>query len=124
MDDDFSTPEGLAALFDLVREGNRRLDAGEAAGEQAAGYDEIVGVLGLAEPALGLADLAGPLADLAGAYGGAADGPEAAVEALIARRARARAEAAWALGDEIRDRLGELGIVLEDGPDGTAWRRR
>jgi cysteinyl-tRNA synthetase len=124
MDDDFNTAEGLAVLFDLVREGNRRLDSGEDAGEQAAAYDEIVGVLGVAEPATGLDDLSGPLTELAAAYGVDAGGSEAAVEALIARRAQARREAAWALGDEIRDRLGELGIVLEDGPDGTVWRRR
>ena len=49
---------------------------------------------------------------------------EATLQALIARRARARAEAAWALGDQIRDRLGALGVLLEDGPDGTIWRRR
>ncbi|OFW52778.1 MAG: cysteine--tRNA ligase [Actinobacteria bacterium RBG_16_70_17] len=124
MDDDFNTAEAMAVLFDLVREGNRRLDAGEDAGEQAAAYDEIMGVLGLAEPAAGLDDLAGPLAGLAAAYGLGAEGPSAAVDALIARRAQARREAAWALGDEIRDGLGELGILLEDGPDGTVWRRR
>ena len=89
-----------------------------------AAYDEIVGVLGLAEPAVDLGDLADPLRDLAAAYDLAAAGPEGVVEALIARRAQARREAAWALGDEIRDRLGELGILLEDGPDGTVWRRR
>ncbi len=123
MDDDFNTAEAMAALFDLVREGNRRLDAGEEAGAQAAAYDEIVGVLGLAEPAAGLDDLAGPLADLAAAYGVGAEGPSAALAALVARRAQARREAAWALGDEIRDRLGALGIMLEDGPDGTVWHR-
>jgi len=124
MDDDFNTAEAMAVLFDLVREGNRRLDAGEDAGEQAAAHDDIMGVLGLAEPAAGLDDLAGPLAGLAAAYGLVAEGPSAAVDALIARRAQARREAAWALGDEIRGGLGELGILLEDGPDGTVWRRR
>ncbi|HUU61776.1 MAG TPA: cysteine--tRNA ligase [Acidimicrobiia bacterium] len=124
MDDDFNTAEAMAVLFDLVREGNRRLDAGEEAGTQAAAYDEIVGVLGLVEPAAGLDDLAGPLAGLAAAYGLVAEGPSAAIDALIARRAQARREAAWALGDEIREGLGELGILLEDGSDGTVWRRR
>jgi cysteinyl-tRNA synthetase len=123
MDDDFNTAEALGGLFDAVREGNRRLDAGEEAGGQAAAYDEIVGVLGLAEPASDLDDLAGPLADLAAAHGLAVGGPAAALDALIARRARARTEAAWALGDEIRDHLGKLGVLLEDGPDGTTWRR-
>jgi cysteinyl-tRNA synthetase len=124
MDDDFGTPEGLAVLFDLVREGNRQLDAGEDAGEQAAAYDVIMEVLGLAEPAVDLDDLADSLAELAAAYGLSAEGAAAALDALIARRARARTESAWGLGDEIRDRLAGLGILLEDGPDGTVWRRR
>jgi len=81
-------------------------------------------VLGLAEPAAGLDDLAGRLAGLAAVYDLAAEGPSAVVDALIARRAQARREAAWALGDEIRDRLSALGILLEDGPDGTVWHRR
>ena len=123
MDDDFNTAEAMAVLFEVVREGNRRLDAGEEAGAQAAAYDEMVGVLGVAEPPAGLDDLAGPLADLAADYGLAAERPAETLEVLIARRDRARVEAAWALGDEIRDRLGALGILLEDGPDGTAWRR-
>ena len=124
MDDDFNTAGAMGVLFDLVREGHRRLDEGEDAGPQAAAYDTIVGVLGLAEPASGLDDLAGPLGALATAVGVEAGEPAATLEALIARRAQARAEAAWALGDQIRDRLGALGIVLEDGADGTVWRRR
>ncbi|MBM3696501.1 MAG: cysteine--tRNA ligase [Actinobacteria bacterium] len=124
MDDDFNTAAALGILFDLVREGNRRLDAGEEAGPQAAAYDTIVGVLGLVEPAMDLDDLAGPLAALAADIGVEAGDPGAVVAALVGRRARARAEAAWALGDRIRDGLGALGILLEDGPDGTVWRRR
>jgi len=124
MDDDFNTAGAMGVLFDLVREGHRRLDEGEDAGSQAAAYDAIVEVLGLAEPASGLDDLAPSLGALAGDLGLEAEGSAAALEALIARRARARAEAAWALSDEIRDRLAALGILLEDGPDGTLWRRR
>ena len=51
MDDDFNTAGAMGVLFDLVREGHRRLDEGEDAGSQAAAYDAIIGVLGLAEPA-------------------------------------------------------------------------
>jgi cysteinyl-tRNA synthetase len=124
MDDDFNTAAAMGVLFDLVREGHRRLDEGEDAGPQAAAYDTIIGVLGLAEPASGLDDLAGPLGALAASVGVETGEPAVTLEALIARRTRARAEAAWALGDQIRDRLGALGVVLEDGPDGTVWRRR
>jgi cysteinyl-tRNA synthetase len=46
------------------------------------------------------------------------------VELLISLRSGAREARNWALADEIRDRLSELGIILEDGPSGTAWRKR
>jgi cysteinyl-tRNA synthetase len=124
MDDDVNTAAAMGVLFDLVREGHRRLDEGEDAGPQAAAYDAIIGVLGLAEPSSGLDDLAPVLAVLAAEVGVEAGNPEATLEALLAKRTQARAERAWALGDQIRDRLGALGILLEDGPDGTLWRRR
>jgi cysteinyl-tRNA synthetase len=124
MDEDFNTAEALAVLFETVREGNRLVDSGEDAGPCATAFDQIVGVLGLAEPEAGLDDLAEALAGLTTEFGLEAAGPAAALEALLTRRDRARAEGAWGLGDAIRDRLGGLGIVLEDGPDGTLWRRR
>ena len=46
------------------------------------------------------------------------------VELLISLRSGAREARNWALADQIRDRLSELGIMLEDGPSGTAWRKR
>jgi cysteinyl-tRNA synthetase len=124
MDDDFNTAAAMGVLFDLVRDGHRRLDEGEDAGSQAAAYDAIIGVLGLAEPSSDLDDLAPALAVLAAEVGVEAGEPAATLDALLARRTAARAERAWALGDQIRDRLAALGIVLEDGPDGTLWRRR
>ena len=45
------------------------------------------------------------------------------VELLIAVRAQLRAARQWALADEIRQRLSKLGIILEDGPTETTWRR-
>jgi cysteinyl-tRNA synthetase len=48
---------------------------------------------------------------------------EAAINALIEQRAEARATRDFATSDRIRDELAEQGIVLEDGPDGTIWRR-
>jgi cysteinyl-tRNA synthetase len=42
---------------------------------------------------------------------------------IIELRAQARKEKNWALSDRIRDRLGSLGITLEDRPDGTTWKK-
>jgi hypothetical protein len=45
------------------------------------------------------------------------------IDTLVDIRARLRAEQHWALADEVRDRLAEMGIVLEDGPTATTWKR-
>ncbi len=124
MDDDFNTAAGLAALFDAVREGNRRLDVGEDAASLVAAYDVIVDVLGLAEPDESIADLTGDLAALATSLGVPAGADAAAtVEVLVDHRERARADRDWAAADAVRDQLAGLGIHLEDGPDGTRWHR-
>jgi cysteinyl-tRNA synthetase len=111
MDNDFNTPDALAALHDLVRAINRARDAAApvAAIEAAqARLRELAGVLGLtlAEPVAAVADsLVDPLVGL-----------------LIDVRADLRAAKQWALADTIRDRLSELGVALEDGPTGTTYR--
>lgn len=46
------------------------------------------------------------------------------VDLLVAMRSRLRSDGAWALSDMIRDGLSSLGVVVEDGPSGTTWRRR
>ncbi len=123
MDDDFNTAGGLAALFDAVREGNRRLDAGEDAAALVAAYDEIVEVLGLAEPVETVDDLASELAGLADRFGIDAAGAGVILHALVERREQARSSRDWAAADAVRDALAALGIRLEDGPDGTRWHR-
>jgi cysteinyl-tRNA synthetase len=123
MDDDFNTAEAMAVLFDVVRDGNRLADSGEDAAPQAVAYDEICAVLGLAEPEQTLDDLGTDLIELAEAHGSYAGTPEAALKVLIAARTAAREARDWAVSDAIRGRLSELGVVLEDGPDGTTWHR-
>ncbi len=123
MDDDFNTARAMAVLFDVIREGNRHLDEGEDASPLAAAFDAITGVLGLAESRMSLDDLAEGLQALAGEFGARPGTAGETVEALIARRNTARTGKDWAAADGIRDRLAEMGILLEDGADGTSWHR-
>ncbi|RUO47696.1 cysteine--tRNA ligase [Pseudidiomarina aquimaris] len=112
MDDDFNVPEALPVLYDLAREIHRAEDATKAA-RYAAALRHFGAVLGLLQQA--------PEAFLQGGAGAEVDA--AAVEALIQQRNDARAAKDWAAADAARDQLTELGIELEDTPQGTRWRR-
>jgi cysteinyl-tRNA synthetase len=113
MNDDFNTPEAIAVLFDLARAVNRaREQNAPEAGRLAATLRELGGRLGLLQ--------ADPEDYLQGASSG---GDDAEIQALVDARLQARAQRNWAEADRIRDRLTELGILLEDGADGTRWRR-
>ena len=117
MDDDFNTPLAYSALFDLAREVNRvKAENGAAADGLAARLRQLAGVLGLLaqDPEQFLQS------------GAQSDDAEqvAEIESLIVMRNNARKEKNWAQADVARDRLNELGIVLEDGAAGTTWRRK
>jgi cysteinyl-tRNA synthetase len=116
MEDDFNTPEALAALFELVREINRaRADSpGRAAGLGAL-LRRLGGLLGLLQD--------DPEAFLRGGETGAEGLSDQEIEDLIDRRAQAKADKRWPEADAIRDQLKAAGIVLEDSPAGTTWRR-
>ena len=117
MDDDFNTPEALAVLFDLVREINRlRAEDQAAAAALGAELRALGGVLGL---------LGEDAEDyLRGHPEEAAGGLTAAeIEDRIQRRAQAREARNWAEADRLRDELQQAGILLEDSPSGTTWRR-
>jgi cysteinyl-tRNA synthetase len=100
------------------------LDAREDAGPITAAYDIITGVLGIDEPFDSLEDAASRLAALAVEAEVEPGDPRMVVERLIAKRARARVDRDFETGDRIRDSLAGLGIILEDGADGTTWHRR
>lgn len=113
MDDDFNTPEAFAVLFDLARSINRE----EAVDEKlklAATLKSLAGVLGLLQ--------LDPDAYLKGDNDTDSDFA-AQVEQLIVKRNGARQSKNWAEADAARDELNALGVVLEDGPEGTTWRK-
>ena len=106
MDDDMNTPRAMAALFDLVREINRASENGNGTVQARETLRELAGVLGLTLERTDGGGDAAPLVDL-----------------LVQTRAELRAARMYAQADGIRDRLEELGYVLEDGPGGTTWKR-
>jgi cysteinyl-tRNA synthetase len=109
MDDDFNTPEAVAVLFDLAGEVNRGGSPALAAQLRALG-----GVLGLLQR--------DPTEFLQSApdSGGLSD---AEINQLIQARNAARAAKKYPESDRIRKQLLDAGIVLEDAPSGTTWRR-
>ncbi|MBD2809374.1 cysteine--tRNA ligase [Xenorhabdus sp. Vera] len=115
MNDDFNTPEAYSVLFDMAREINRlKTESMAAANGLAAELRKLSGVLGLLEQE--------PEHFLQG--GAQTDDDVAQIEALIKQRNDARKNKEWALADVARNQLNEMGIELEDGPQGTIWRRK
>ena len=117
MDDDFNTPEALAVLFDLTREINRARQQDQA--QAAVLADELIhlgAALGLLQD-----DPERYLRSSAAAQQGGLSDQE--IEALIQQRLAARTSKNWAEADRIRDLLKAGNVLLEDGPQGTNWRR-
>jgi len=110
MDDDFNTADAISVIFELVRECNS-LSADSGSSKEFAiktldVFNELVDVLGL---------LYGEVDD---------NNIDNEVEALITARQTARAEKNWAAADAIRDKLNDMGIILEDTPQGIRWKRQ
>ncbi len=119
MDDDFGTPRAIATLFDLGREVNTLLNSGKPASRATLeAMDEVYRTLG--------GDVLGILFDDGAGRGNASqadhDVVDGLVRMLIDMRQEARLAREWARADAIRDQLGDIGISLEDGPEGTRWR--
>ncbi|MCX8125906.1 MAG: cysteine--tRNA ligase, partial [Dehalococcoidia bacterium] len=106
MDDDFNTPQAIATLFDLVREVNRNHEAGLDVTEAQDTLRELASVLGFS-----LKGEAGP-------------SPEAVpfIELLVKTREELRRAKQWAIADQLRKDLSELGVVVEDTPKGPVWK--
>ena len=107
LDDDLNVSAALAALFDLVRELNRRIERRTLSTADAAcaldrlrDLDQVLAILPEPEPGL--------------------DGE---TQALLDARAAARAARDWAASDRLRDELAARGVAVEDTRDGQRWRR-
>ena len=114
MDDDFNTPQALAALFDLARAINQAGDSGLGFGKAKSVLLELArNVLGLKLETLEFSREASPEI-------------EARVNRLVEERNRLRVVRQWQKADEIRAKLAELGAVLEDTPEGVkiVWKRK
>ncbi len=111
MDDDFNTAGALAVLFELVRSINTARDAGvggEPFANAQATLRELASVLGLRlESAKAQSQDIAPFVDL-----------------LVELRTELRKAKQFQLADSVRARLADLGIVLEDGPQGTRWKTK
>jgi cysteinyl-tRNA synthetase len=128
MDDDFNTPEALAALQTLATEVNKAKSAGRAddaarLGAELVALGRVLGVLQFAPAEF----LRKPKQPAPGAEGESVSGAslsEADIERLIAERKEARRSKDFKRADGVRKQLADSGIVLEDKPDGTTeWRR-
>ena len=107
MDDDLNTADALAAIFTLAKDINIMVAAEPtkvACEEALKVFDELCDVLGIL-------------------YNKSDNDLDAEVEELIAKRTEARKNKNFAEADAIRDKLKEMGIVLEDTPQGVKWRR-
>ena len=108
LEDDLNTADGIAAVFDLVRDINT-LALGKGESRQTVEYaakvfDTLTDVLGLV-------------------YNRKEEKSDSEIDALIEARTQARKDKNWAEADRIRDELKDMGIILEDTPQGVKWHR-
>lgn len=116
MADDLNTPAAIAVLFEMARESNRlKKDEAAAAGAIAARLAVLGGRIGLLQQS--------PQDYLQSGQSGEGELDADTIEDMIRQRRDARAAKNFAEADRIRDALTAEGILLEDGPEGTLWRR-
>jgi cysteinyl-tRNA synthetase len=111
--DNLNLAEALATLFGFVREVNVAIEAGLGEGDRervTAALADVDRVLGVLDPTAWKEE------------GGAADDTE--IERLVRERDEARRRRDFAASDRLRDELAGRGIVLEDTPQGTRWKRK
>jgi cysteinyl-tRNA synthetase len=114
LDDDFNAPIAVATLQNLTREVNTLLNSGQAVGKNTlAAIDALYGELG--GTVLGIIPANEAISN---------DGKRESglIQLLIGLRKQARDQKQWALSDQIRNQLAELGVQIEDRADMTSWR--
>jgi len=108
MDDDLNTADGVAAVFELVKDINTSILDKEVSKNvcqtAAAVFDELCDVLGIL-------------------YNRKNNDVDSDIEALIEERQQARVNKDWATADRIRDELKAKGIILKDTPQGVTWTK-
>ena len=120
LDDDLNTAQGLGALFELVREANTAIDAGEFRQGDVAGVLESLQTWNEVFDVLSPAKEKEATEEAAGGTGLSAE----EIERKVQERQKARRERKFALADQIRDELTAAGILLEDTKEGVRWRRK
>jgi cysteinyl-tRNA synthetase len=114
MDDDFNTPRALAALYSLAREINQRVDSDTTLSRETfVAADDVFQRLG--------GDVLGIIPDELTAPGAGGELLEGVMELLLELRQEYRAVKDWERSDRLRDRLAELGVRIDDRPDGSTW---
>jgi cysteinyl-tRNA synthetase len=114
LENDLNTAAALAAIFDLVKSGNAAIDAGRMSSTDASlvrstleDFDRVLGVIALRRAE----DASPPM-------------PVDEIERMIEARNAARQRRDFAEADRIRQTLADRGVLLEDGPTGTRWKKK
>jgi len=131
MDEDLNTPEAIASLFSLLRLANTHLASGkpdlEQLGRVRIAIEDMLWILGLIEVKSALGQKLAPLQTLLKELGAPSqdipNDPEKAIESIISLRDEARKKKDYAKSDLIRNRLKDIGIILEDkAGSGIRWK--
>ena len=108
LDNDLNISEALGRVFDLVKGVNKFMEKGQISESDAK---ELISLLQEFDKVLGILEREKESID-------------GRIESLILQREQARADRNWELADKIREDLEKEGIILEDTPDGTKWKRK